>query len=179
MRKIYIDCGAHLGKVSLEFNKKNSNYEFFLFEVNPELLPNLRKICKSNNNFKLIEKAVWIFDGKLSFYFGKNPKGSSILSKKINLDNRNIEVDCLDFSKWIIDNFHKDDYIYMKCDIEGAEFDVLEKMIDTGAIDYIDELKVEFHLGKIDDKNINRERQDRLISKLRLHTKISEESSHL
>ena len=48
-------------------------------------------------------------------------------------------------SKWITDNFTKDDYIILKMDIEGAEYEVLNKMIDDNSIKYINKLYVDFH----------------------------------
>ena len=48
-------------------------------------------------------------------------------------------------------------------DIEGSEYEVLPKMIDTGAIDYLDDLDIEFHWHKIGiDKNIHDELVDKL-----------------
>ena len=48
-------------------------------------------------------------------------------------------------SKWITENFDKDDYIILKMDVEGAEYKVLEKMINENTINYVNKLYVEFH----------------------------------
>jgi FkbM family methyltransferase len=181
MKNIYIDCGAHLGKVSLEFYKKHSDYQFYLFEVNPELLPNLRNICKNNNKFILIEKAVWTENIQMPFYFGNNPKGSSLFKEKINLNTERepVIVQCIDLSSWIKNNFSAEDNIFLKMDVEGSEYHILEKMLKENTIDYINKLKIEFHLGKIEDLSITRERHNSLIEELNKRTHITKDSSHL
>jgi len=66
-------------------------------------------------------------------------------------------VECIDFSRWVLDNFKEDDHIIVKMDIEGAEFRVLVKMIHDGSINYINELYVEWHFAFDDfpDKNLH------------------------
>lgn len=48
-------------------------------------------------------------------------------------------------STFIKDNFKPEDYIAIKIDIEGSEYDVLEDMEETGVLAYVDFLAVEFH----------------------------------
>lgn len=55
------------------------------------------------------------------------------------------EVESINLSKWIDDNFEKDDYIVLKMDIEGSEYTVLPKMIEDGTIKYVDNLIIEWH----------------------------------
>jgi FkbM family methyltransferase len=59
--------------------------------------------------------------------------------------DKNLEVKCIDFSKYLKNNFNKNDYVICKMDIEGAEYDVLGKLIDDGTIDLIDEIYIEWH----------------------------------
>ena len=47
------------------------------------------------------------------------------------------DVQCVDLSEFIKNNFAKEDNIIIKMDIEGSEYDTLEKMIDDGTIEYI------------------------------------------
>jgi len=41
---------------------------------------------------------------------------------------------------------YKNDYIVLKMDIETSEYYVLPHLIETGALEYINEIYVEFHL---------------------------------
>jgi FkbM family methyltransferase len=56
-----------------------------------------------------------------------------------------IEVDAIDFSLWVSENFSPDDLIILKMDIEGSEYKVLPKMINDGSIKYINDLIIEWH----------------------------------
>lgn len=61
-----------------------------------------------------------------------------------DLDN-SIEINCIDFSKYLEENINEKDYVICKMDIEGAEYEVLGKLIDDNTIDLIDEIYIEWH----------------------------------
>ncbi len=155
-KKIFIDCGAWEGSSIKAFKRHYENsddYIIYAFECEPRL----RKSMKSLSNkykFRFIDKAVWISNDSIQLYPGKGKytqSGSVIASKKKYIDKENpIIVDAVDFSQWIMDNFHKDSYMICKMNIEGAEYDVLEKMIKDGSIKYINKLYVAFHYRKIE-----------------------------
>lgn len=153
MRKIFIDAGGHeacsVRKFRKEHDRKNEYY-IYSFEVEPDFLNSFKGIP----NHTLINKAVWIEDGKKELYRSKEflRAGSTLIKKKKsgNLDRQNpIIVDTIDFSKWILKNFLKDDFIILKLDVEGAEYQVLPKMIEDGSFDYINKLWIEWHWPKI------------------------------
>ena len=158
MRKIFIDAGAFDGDTVNWFNKHyaGDEYEIFAFEANPALAHHFDDL-----NVNFLQKAVWIEDGTIDFFIGGDPTGSTLCETKDSgmVDySKPVNVECVNISKWIKDNFEKEDYIIFKMDIEGAEFEVIPHMIDDGSLEYIDELWVEFHPNKIrkyttDDKN--------------------------
>jgi FkbM family methyltransferase len=59
--------------------------------------------------------------------------------------HEDVKVESFDLSQWIIDNFSSDDFIVLKMDIEGSEYEVLPKMIKDGSINYIDHAFIEWH----------------------------------
>ena len=153
-RKIFLDAGAWNGiSVSMfrKFWDNHEEFEIYSFACNPKYKNKFKKL-----DVNFINKAIWIFDGFINFYlcddgYG-NDWGSTLLKNKIsgNIDlNNPIEVGCIDFSKWIMDNFSKTDYIILKIDVEGSEWEVLPKMMKDGSIDYINELYGEWHVDKI------------------------------
>lgn len=162
MKKVFIDCGYNEGEVSKQFHKQlGDSFEYFAFEANPYLY----KEYKEKNSFvNLSNKAVWIEDTLIDMYVvvvdkynKKNPfTGASTLMKqksewnmKVHKKQELVKVEALDFSKFILDNFSKNDEIIIKLDVEGAEYCILEKMITTGASLYINKLYVEFHDDKV------------------------------
>jgi FkbM family methyltransferase len=59
--------------------------------------------------------------------------------------NKSIQVSCIDFSKFLRETIKENSYVICKMDIEGAEYDVLGKLIDDDTIDLIDEIYIEWH----------------------------------
>ena len=100
-------------------------------------------------------------------------QGSSLIKEKTSgkLDKDNpVNIPCIDLDKWIKENFSKDNFIVLKIDIEGEEYPLLEYMIQTGAIFYINKIYCEWHFHKLDKRgkknNPNQERHNKLIKKL-------------
>jgi len=170
MRKVYINCGLHNGESLRKFlMSKNYDMDFdvYCFEANPivykeykysekcRVVYKRRKRVLYDKICRIYNKAVWSKDGAIDFYVGKKDntsRGCSLIKEKISggLDlNNPISVPSFDFSRWILDNFNKDDYIIMKMDIEGAEYEVLKKMLEDKSIGYINEAYIEFHHRKI------------------------------
>ena len=44
----------------------------------------------------------------------------------------------IDLSEWIKKHTTKDDYVILKLDVEGAEFGILDKMLEDGTFEWID-----------------------------------------
>jgi hypothetical protein len=63
----------------------------------------------------------------------------------ITYDSEKEIVKILNFSNLIQTFSNINDFIVVKLDIEGSEFDVLDELIITGFIKYINELYIEFH----------------------------------
>ena len=162
MRKIFIDCGYNMGDVTSEFrNKLGDSFEYYAFEANPYLY---EKYKNKHDFLSLQSKAVWIADGQIPFYVvvvdrnGNDNKytGASTLIKEKSNWNMSIHqreeevlVECIDFSKFLSDNFEKTDYIIVKMDIEGAEYEILNKLIEIDTADFMNEIYVEFHDEKV------------------------------
>jgi len=166
MNKIYIDLGAYRGGTINAFRKRFSDFEIYAFECNPTL---------NNIDYGIdvttIRKASWIYDGVLDFYISKEHpstvQGATILKHKKtgNLDiTHPVEVRCLDFSNWLLTNFMVEDYIVVKINIEGAEYDLLDKCFVDGSINFINEIYIEWHAEKV---NVSIERQNKLEERLK------------
>lgn len=148
-RKIMIDGGFNVGKYTEAFLKKNSNFKVFAFE--PLSFPT------DVTNVTLIRKAMWIKDESRTLYLSRRSDAASLYqeSRFIKI-NRSVSVSCIDFGAWVLANFNKNDYIHLKLDIEGAEFQVLPNMIRDGSINLISELVCEWHI----DLSKNKDHQD-------------------
>lgn len=183
-RHIYIDCGANTGQVLRSYIEQNPNLECHIFEPQPELEEPLIALIEQHKNTSITyyKKAVWTKDETLNFYLAteweQNHKGGSTLldNHTNNLSKVDYEhpvaVEAIDFEQWFRNQLQpsENDYIILKMDIEGAEYSVLSKLIESGSINFISELIVEFHHQMID--NISKAQHDDLINKLKRHTSL-------
>ena len=165
-RYVFIDGGAYLGQSSRAFMDtevyKAKDWEIFAFEAHPELCA----LIKDLPGVTIQNKALWISDGTIEFYptgirkkyelgakDGLTPgQGSSVMREKVTGDlqlDAPLSVPSLDLSHWIKTSFAPSDVIILKLDVEGAEFDILERMIADGALEYVDWLFIEFHAEKV------------------------------
>ena len=93
----------------------------------------------------MLNKAIWIKDGSIKFNVAKKEEISSVYYDSRFIEPVTIEVESIDFGRWLEDNFSIDDYIIVSLDIQGSEAEVLHKMASDRTIQYVDRLYVEFH----------------------------------
>ena len=181
MKKFFIDLGGHDGCSIKKFKEEydiDNEYYCYSFEAN-------KTYCSFFENFEnhtFINKAAHTYDGNIEMNIDrKQGFGSSIIKEKKDrkpgqLDRDNPDtVECIDFSKWINNNFDKDDYIIVKMDIEGSEYDILEKMIKDGTLTHINKLFIEWHYHKVNIENIE-ERHNTLLEKLKNYNLIIDDT---
>ena len=88
-------------------------------------------------------------------------QGSSILDLKdwkagphIGVFQEQLQIPCIDFAQWIKDHCDQQDHIVCKLDIEGAEYQVLSRMLDLDVMSWIDCLYVEWHAQMINNAQL-------------------------
>ena len=159
MRKIFLDCGANRGQ-SIIYAKKQfgSDIEIYSFEAVTVLYNKLIEKWSDDPKVHLFNNAVWDKNDKVKIYISTEWSDASTLyldkfDRKINKDLYN-EVDSIDLAEFIKNNFTPEDYIILKLDIEGAEYDVLYHLAQTGVMSYLNEVWGEWHLDKFPIKHI-------------------------
>ncbi len=152
---IVIDCGANVGDISLRFAEKGA--VVYAFEPNPYAYDILSKRLKKYENATCINKGVWTADTTMKLFFHQHAEvrdeafwsfGSSLIEGKSNVDkDRWVEVQVIDLTEFIESLDTK--ISLLKMDIEGAECEVLEKLIEKEQHKKIDLIVVETHDRKI------------------------------
>jgi len=174
IRKVFIDCGVWTGDSIRAFQEFDNSFEIYGFECEPRLQKELEKLS-NEMKFYFVNKATWINNENIKLYPGVNDltQSSSLLSEKKKYINKKnfIEVEAIDFSEWILNNFKKEDYIICKMNIEGAEYDILEKMLKDESIDYINKLYISWHWKKLN--NFPKERHDKIETEVSNRTNVT------
>jgi len=138
----FIDIGGCSGEVSRIILDRISSIEYgIIFEPNIENYNFIKENIK-NDNISVVNKAV---------YYGKESINLSIKSEWKNVGSwsvyfnedypeNSIEVECVD-----IDSYLKEkEYDFIKIDIEGSEFNLIENSTLLKEVKYI-ELEIHYH----------------------------------
>ena len=152
--KIFLDFGAWTGNSIARFRQlypDHEEYKIYSFEPFPE---SVKRFKANYPKIKIIEAAVWDEDCKrtLRVGTGKWVEGCTLVkAKRVKRYDKtqNVKVHCLDIVKWMKNHLKSDDYIVVKFNIEGAEYKVLQHIINNKMIHWFDELWVEWHWGKM------------------------------
>lgn len=171
-RHIFVDGGGYNGCSIRRFLKEfdcKGRFELVTFEPNDRFA----KCYSEFPKHRLIQAAVHDRDGSQHFFLDpEDGDGSTLFRNKLTretggfgtLDVANpVNVRTIDLSRWLREHTTNFNYVILKLDVEGAEYDILEKMIRDRTIRRIKHLFVEWHWNRV---GISRERHEQLISAL-------------
>lgn len=146
---IVIDCGANLGVFTSKF--ANTGAMVHAFEPDPHCFSILEKKFSGVRNVSLHNQAVGVEPGSITLFRAKDFEtdpdkfsvSSSVYASKNSVDSSNSisveQIDLIDFIKKL------PSISLLKVDIEGAEVPLLEKLLDSGVIDKVQQTFVETH----------------------------------
>lgn len=160
---VYVDVGARSYGSSIgswfkkKYPKQNHEFDVYAIEADRAFYGDYQK----RKGVKLLPYAAWVRNETLSFEINRDA-GSSVESKgmgriqpkipaAINGSEKSasvVTVQGFDFAEWLKNTVTRQDFVVMKMDVEGAEFDLLPRMFETGAICLIDELFLECHYNR-------------------------------
>jgi FkbM family methyltransferase len=146
-RHVFIDGGAHLGETVAGFQRSKlygkHTWSIVSFEPNPELAP----LIPRAPNLTVLEEAIWTKDETLEFKFShQETLGGSVVDSVVPFPEMTaVKVKAIDFGQWLARTYRREDVVFVKLDIEGAEYPVLEQMLHDGTIAWVDRLYLEFH----------------------------------
>lgn len=168
MRQVFIDIGCFDGDTVQQFYNWIDNdreFEIYGFDPNPRYKHQWEDMESHNPKLKFSNKAAWIEDGTAEFTLRPQGRelGSTLMKSKKDWGQGDIiQVETFNFSEWI--KQFQGCHIIVKIDAEGAEFEILKKMIADGTDKLVDKFYVEFHPNKVTD--YTDEDRKELISKL-------------
>jgi len=188
MRKILLDCGAHYGKglrKQIEINKIDASWKIYSWEANPYTYEHLLGIERFRHlDHTVFHAAVSNENRTIKFNVQSSPDRRGNIAKSgtgssmMSLDEwkckggdfvEEVEVPSIDLSEWIIENLQIEDYVILKMDIEGSEYNVLEKIASTDALKFIDKIYIEWHSHMFADPDKYKIRENELMNIFKLY----------
>ncbi|XP_047066125.1 uncharacterized protein LOC124674130 [Lolium rigidum] len=161
-RYVYVDVGARSYGSSIgswfrkQYPKQNHTFEVFAIEADPAFHPEYA----TRKGVTLLPYAAWVKNETLSFEINGDPgkedeakangRGMGRIrptaGKKMSGKVRSVPA--FDFAEWLKQTVSEQDYVVMKMDVEGTEFDLIPRLFDTGAICLVDEVFLECHYNR-------------------------------
>lgn len=161
-RYAYVDVGARSYGSSIvswfkkQYPKQNKTFEIFAIEADKTF----HDQYKLKKGITLLPYAAWVRNETLSFEINSDPgekvkeKGRGmgriqpVKSANDGFDGQVDRIQGFDFANWMKNTFTERDFVVMKMDVEGTEFDLIPRLFETGAICLIDEVFLECHYNR-------------------------------
>ncbi len=166
MKKVFIDCGANHGQGLRQFISMlnvDSTWDIHSYEPTPGMV--MDEDLMNLDNVTFHEKAVWSKNGTIDFSlcipseeWKEADQGSSVMglldaaecidpnSPQFRKHDNIVKVETVDICD-ILKKFSYDDYIVVKMDIEGSEYEVCRRLLETEDLVKINKMFVEWHVG--------------------------------
>eukprot|EP00927_Polykrikos_kofoidii_P012850 TRINITY_DN15578_c0_g1_i1.p1 TRINITY_DN15578_c0_g1~~TRINITY_DN15578_c0_g1_i1.p1 ORF type:complete len:276 (+),score=35.20 TRINITY_DN15578_c0_g1_i1:56-829(+) len=189
---IFIDLGAADGDTFEKFLKNGfgpvaacpsgGQWEAYLVEANPQFTESLETKARQYDQSVHVfgGTAAYTCEGNTSFYIDADPvhnhwasSMSSSNSALVKSGRQRVTVPMINVIRLIAENTLPDDYVILKVDIEGAEFDLVPCMAKFDEASLVDRMFVEEHTWFKTDFNTTRAEMEEAKAVLRSkHVKI-------
>jgi FkbM family methyltransferase len=155
---VIVDCGFNEGAVAEELLIRLPHFSLVGFEIQQELKADAERLKRRfPGRVEVIYAAVSSRTGSIEYYepkaWGRNYKGgtTTLKAKVATPDAYHApkSAPCIDFGEWLRSATVTAPFVFVKMDIEGAEYPVLEHLLHTHTIEFIDVLAVEWHAHKL------------------------------
>lgn len=160
-RYVYVDVGARSYGSSIaswfkkQYPKQNKTFEIYAIEADKHF----HEQYKLKKGVTLLPYAAWVRNESLSFEINQDPgdknvekgRGMGRIQSVKSSGGIVSDVDKIqgfDFAEWLKSTVTEKDFVVMKMDVEGTEFDLIPRLIKTGAICLIDEIFLECHYNR-------------------------------
>ncbi|SMX37516.1 FkbM family methyltransferase [Octadecabacter ascidiaceicola] len=151
---IIVDCGANVGEISARMAA--SGAQVHAFEPDPWTFERLERSTKDLDNVTCIQAGVGAEAGEFTLYrssdWDDRPKRASVASsivadmRDVDDSAEGISVSVIDLPAWLEEKIAEGHRIgLVKIDIEGAELDLMEAIMDKGLPHKIGLILVETH----------------------------------
>ncbi|CAJ1948308.1 unnamed protein product [Sphenostylis stenocarpa] len=161
-RYVYVDVGARSYGSSIaswfrkQYPKQNKTFHVYAIEADKTF----HQEYGLKKGVTLLPYAAWVRNESLVFEINHGPgekvqgKGRGMgriqpMQSSGGFDGVEVEkIPGFDFADWLKNTVSKNDFVVMKMDVEGTEFDLIPRLFETGAICLVDEIFLECHYNR-------------------------------
>ncbi|XP_015950532.1 uncharacterized protein LOC107475419 [Arachis duranensis] len=164
-RYVYVDVGARSYGSSIgswfrkQYPKQNKTFHVYAIEADKHF----HKEYELKKGITLLPYAAWVKNETLTFEINGDPgdkekvaaaKGRGMgriqpVKNPGGFDGGEVErIQGFDFADWLKNTVSENDFVVMKMDVEGTEFDLIPRLFETGAICLVDEIFLECHYNR-------------------------------
>ncbi|KAF6152651.1 hypothetical protein GIB67_008088 [Kingdonia uniflora] len=158
---VYVDVGARSYGSSIgswfkkHYPKQNKTFEIYAIEADKTFHEEYR----TKKGVNLLPYAAWLRNETLFFEINRDP-GQLVSNKGRGMGRIQPvqtgtaflgdadKIKGFDFANWLKNTVSERDFVVMKMDVEGTEFDLIPRLFETGAICLIDEVFLECHYNR-------------------------------
>jgi len=138
---VALDVGAYVGEWAEEIRKRYGA-RVYAFEPNPECHADLEK--RLGHDAKVTCFDYGLFSKDTTLVLEQKAMGSTLFEDGLGAGHGRVSVRLRDVVK-VLDELSLDEVGLLKINIEGAEYELLDRLIDSGYIRRIRCLMVQFH----------------------------------
>jgi len=142
-KPVILDCGANIGMATLFFKWLYPESTIVSFEADPTTFAVLQRNIQRNHleDVTAHNVALWNEDGHIPFFVREDEPGALLMSTMAaRTAGREINVEAKKLSSFI--NGRID---LLKLDVEGAEVKVICDLVQSGKIEAVQQMIIEYH----------------------------------
>ncbi|XP_052174846.1 uncharacterized protein LOC127789834 [Diospyros lotus] len=158
---VYIDVGARNYSSSIgswfrkRYPKQNKNFEIYAIEAGKAF----HEEYATKKSLTVLPYAAWVRNETLFFEISREPRRKSeekgigmgrvqTVQSSSNFVSDFHKIQGFDFAAWLKNAVSMRDVVVVKMGVEGAEFHLIPRLVETDAICLIDELFLECHFNR-------------------------------
>jgi FkbM family methyltransferase len=161
-RYVYVDVGdrSYGSSIGSWFKKQypKQNKTFHVYAIEADKAFHQEYVMKKG--VTLLPYAAWVKNESLVFEINNDPgdkkkeKVGRGMGRIQPLDSQGgggggvHKIQGFDFAEWLKNTVTMNDFVVMKMDVEGTEFDLIPRLFETGAICLVDEIFLECHYNR-------------------------------
>ncbi|MBV1864308.1 MAG: FkbM family methyltransferase [Rhodobacteraceae bacterium] len=149
---VCVDCGANVGEITGTLAQTGA--QVHAFEPDPYSFGELTRKFGDTPNVHLYNQAVGVGSGTINIYrkksFDEDQQWNSlttttILNEKSEKGLEAVEIEKIDLENFLLGILKTHEIAFLKMDIEGAELEILERLVQTDIFTKIRATAVEIH----------------------------------